>query len=273
MSQLTESLSRHKSVSLCSHIHAIAQPLLENTPIEYFTKVRVYGNGRYAYVSSCDKWQDLFIHKGLEKISPFSASLSAISNQYYLYQPYMFPSIKKTDDLMMDFNMGNVFAMTEKHEKYCDVYLFVMNKETENQADFYFNNMDLLRTYILYFKDKAGELMKQLDRSRSLQLSGTAQEQELKDCVMPNDFKDVFLKEIKKFHSDSLLDDTYLTPREKDCFYWCAQGKTADETAEILHISKRTVEKHLEHVRQKTGCYKQTSLINHLARSDLSQVH
>jgi DNA-binding CsgD family transcriptional regulator len=46
-----------------------------------------------------------------------------------------------------------------------------------------------------------------------------------------------------------------LSSRESECLYWMAQGKTADETACILKISKRTVECHRENCRKKIGAH------------------
>jgi len=39
-----------------------------------------------------------------------------------------------------------------------------------------------------------------------------------------------------------------LTPRQSDLLRWVAQGKSNAETAKILGISARTVQKHLEHI-------------------------
>jgi len=42
-----------------------------------------------------------------------------------------------------------------------------------------------------------------------------------------------------------------LTPREKDCLQWVAQGKREPDIAEILSISPHTVHTHMEKVRRK----------------------
>ncbi|MGC4032355.1 MAG: LuxR C-terminal-related transcriptional regulator [Tepidisphaeraceae bacterium] len=42
-----------------------------------------------------------------------------------------------------------------------------------------------------------------------------------------------------------------LTAREAEVLYWCVEGKSRAETAVILDISERTVQKHLEHVYGK----------------------
>ena len=44
-----------------------------------------------------------------------------------------------------------------------------------------------------------------------------------------------------------------LTGRERECLYWCAQGKSYWETAVILGIAERTVNHHMKMVRDKLG--------------------
>ena len=47
--------------------------------------------------------------------------------------------------------------------------------------------------------------------------------------------------------------DAALTPREMEVLTWVARGKTNRDIAEILGMSHRTVNKHLEHVFEKLG--------------------
>jgi DNA-binding CsgD family transcriptional regulator len=44
-----------------------------------------------------------------------------------------------------------------------------------------------------------------------------------------------------------------LTPREADVLTWVAQGKTNRDVGDILGMSPRTVNKHLEHIYVKLG--------------------
>lgn len=50
-----------------------------------------------------------------------------------------------------------------------------------------------------------------------------------------------------------------LTTREAEVLYWVILGKTNRETGEILEISPRTVNKHLEHVFEKLGVETRTA--------------
>jgi DNA-binding NarL/FixJ family response regulator len=47
--------------------------------------------------------------------------------------------------------------------------------------------------------------------------------------------------------------DVPLTPRETEVLSWLAKGKTNRDIAEILGMSHRTVNKHLEHIFEKLG--------------------
>jgi len=49
------------------------------------------------------------------------------------------------------------------------------------------------------------------------------------------------------------LDSASLTPRETEVLTWLAKGKTNRDIADILGMSHRTVNKHLEHIYEKLG--------------------
>lgn len=51
----------------------------------------------------------------------------------------------------------------------------------------------------------------------------------------------------------SRLLDAALTPRETEVLSWLAKGKTNRDIADILGMSHRTVNKHLEHIFEKLG--------------------
>ena len=52
----------------------------------------------------------------------------------------------------------------------------------------------------------------------------------------------------------------YLTEREYECVNYLIRGKTAEEIAIILNISKRTAEAHVQNIKRKMNCYNQFRL-------------
>ena len=53
--------------------------------------------------------------------------------------------------------------------------------------------------------------------------------------------------------ASSRLSHAALTPRETEVLSWLAKGKTNRDIADILGMSPRTVNKHLEHIFEKLG--------------------
>lgn len=51
----------------------------------------------------------------------------------------------------------------------------------------------------------------------------------------------------------AMIQDIQLSLREKECLLWSAEGKTAWEISQILHISERTVVFHLQNASEKLG--------------------
>ena len=52
-----------------------------------------------------------------------------------------------------------------------------------------------------------------------------------------------------------------LTSREREALWWAAQGKSAWEIGEILHIAKRTVDEHTQKAARKLGAVNRTQAV------------
>lgn len=59
------------------------------------------------------------------------------------------------------------------------------------------------------------------------------------------------------------------TIRESECLFYLCRGYTAKETSALLNISVRTVEFHLNNIKDKTGYRNQSSLISYTIQTDM----
>ena len=85
---------------------------------------------------------------------------------------------------------------------------------------------------------------------------------ELEVQLVPDHLRDehlLLLNEKRRDSSWSSLAECGLTPRESEVLAWVAKGKTNAEVGTILHLSGRTVQKHLEHIYQKLGVETRTT--------------
>lgn len=63
-----------------------------------------------------------------------------------------------------------------------------------------------------------------------------------------------------------------LTAREREVLTWVAQGKSAFEIAEILHIAKRTVDEHVQIAVRKLGAANRTHAVAIALRDRLIEI-
>lgn len=63
--------------------------------------------------------------------------------------------------------------------------------------------------------------------------------------------------------------DMELTERELECLYWIAEGKTSDEIATIIGISKNTINNYITSVMRKTATRTRSEAIAYAVRHNL----
>jgi DNA-binding CsgD family transcriptional regulator len=63
--------------------------------------------------------------------------------------------------------------------------------------------------------------------------------------------------------------DFELTDRELECLFWIAEGKTSDEIAVILGISRNTINNYITSVMRKTGTKTRSEAIAYAVRNNL----
>ena len=64
------------------------------------------------------------------------------------------------------------------------------------------------------------------------------------------------------FNQDNvLLGRIELTPRERECLLWAAEGKTTEDTAQILSISERTVVFHMQNAARKLDVHNRAQAV------------
>lgn len=76
----------------------------------------------------------------------------------------------------------------------------------------------------------------------------------------------VSLSETREHRSDRDFD---LTERELECLFWIAEGKTSDEIATILGISKNTINNYITSVMRKTATKTRSEAIAYAVRNNL----
>lgn len=74
---------------------------------------------------------------------------------------------------------------------------------------------------------------------------------------------------ILRLEGDESIEHPALSPRERDCLRWIAEGKTYWECAMILGLSEHTVRCYLESVRHKLGAANTSHAVNKARKANL----
>ena len=69
-----------------------------------------------------------------------------------------------------------------------------------------------------------------------------------------------------------IVDDTNLTPREKDIVMLIIQGKNKQEIAGSLFLSVSTIKTNIEHIYQKFEVHNKVELVVYLVKNNIVEI-
>lgn len=260
---MTIQLERYKTVSLgySQDIKEICQPLFKDTNIDYFCYMKSTKDGRMIHLTNREDWLEYYLDSKFYEISNFRKSPEAYLGDYVLCSTMQGPAFQIAQNATNYFNIRNTITLISKQEKECEFYQFASSKSDEKIISFFINNIDLLKLFTFYFKDKAKHLLKNLHKknifipSNSLLFKSDNDESLLpKEKIIQ--IKGEIYEKINRFYIRDKNSDAVLTKREVECIKFISLGKTAEEISIIFEISKRTVEKHIENIKIKLNLTK-----------------
>jgi DNA-binding CsgD family transcriptional regulator len=247
-------LSRHFSLTSSNDVNDFCAPILNPLGITYFNYLKIYSDSSRELLTNNAAWIDHFYQNELYK------SVGAIDIEHLLPKGYFLWSELSTEDPIYQcgrksFNIDNGITIVIKRKDVTHLYIFASYRNNVNINNFYVKNIDLLQRFILYFTDKASDLIKQAAKNRIY-----LPEKQIITPTIP--IRDPLLSEFdrEKFYHQTTIDkyyllgesdDFYLTAKQAQCAAYFAQGATAKQCAKALHLSPRTVESHLKEVKDK----------------------
>lgn len=250
-----------------NQVNEINHTLFDRYPLDFFRYGRSFYDGSWYYFTSHQGISQYLFDSGFTFL-PHVAIKKARNF-------FLFSSIEKfqkyTGIVKENFQIDNIFAYTEKYENYIDIFFFGAHSKREGVIDFYLNNLDLLKNYSLYFKNKAQDLIKVAEKNK---------------IIVPKNLVDSYYQAYQKIKiidsydnsSDACFNEfsliSYLeqnkisiTPREMDCLRLLTNGFTAKLIAKHLRLSQRTVESYLENIKEKFNCRSRIQLIELLFKT------
>jgi DNA-binding CsgD family transcriptional regulator len=250
-------LEKHVSITSAQSIDKLCRPLREAFGIQFFRFLRLYKNGkrvvlsnepdaiRYAY--EYGNWVNMWYDGNFpEFLKPgwYTWHLNRLLDSREIEE-------KIENDLISILKVKHGVTLVNESKNYFEIFSFDTILSTVYQID----RAHLLR-FTYYFKEQARKLIA-VAEADGLLLQGPT----IPVKGKPSEKVDQFLNEIK-INRYYLADrDVYLTAKEIACIRWMAIGKTAEEIAMIENNTTKTIQRHVENIKNKLNCQKQTQII------------
>jgi len=174
------------------------------------------------------------------------------------------------------FNIDNGLSFVIKKKQETILYIFAATRDNHSINNFYVRNIDLFKRFILYFNDKASNLIKKAAGNKIYlpEKQIVTSSRKLKNIDISEKTRSEFFKmtNIDRFFLLNQDENLYLTKREAECVTYMIDGATAKQTAKILGISFRTVESYIQQIKEKLKCPNKEALISLLIESNINDV-
>lgn len=228
-------------------------PLLEqlkdcfnDTPITTFCYMRCYKDGHLLYLSNQDGWLKTYVENQLYNCLDHIHCYTA-NNQGGYYSWFH----NKSDSVLLkaaELEIVSGINFCNYTSEYCETYAFCASNINNEILNFYIQHIPKIRHIVNTINEN---LLNRINFEKNIM------------PLVNMDVKKIIMNYCEKKIKEKLviLDGITIGNKALACLYWTCQGKSADETATILGISKRTVEEHITTMKVKTNCVNKAQLI------------
>lgn len=241
-----------------SEVSQICVPL-RKYGITAFSHTRVYDDSSFIDISDNAEMIECFYYKtDIYKYYEPDVNPAQLNTEFFLCSSLQ--DNKAVQVCREDLNIDNVIVLSEKVDDAYHLWNFGTTRGNDQIVNFYINNLDILKSFVLYFKDKARKIIKNFEKEKIIRENiGNSFMNKIKnkDCAHMN----TIFSNLKRYHLGGKFHDSYLTPTEFQILCFSMVGKSSEEISIILGSKKRTIEKHMENIKLKFSCSNKSSIV------------
>lgn len=250
--ELLESIRRYT----CKHKQAlsrICEPLNAHLGISYFTYYFIEADGHFGTLSNQPDFLEYYYYSHKHIANPYMSHPDAFRNGYTLTPCAYDPD--NHQDLIQKHAGDHLFMNLNKTPGKVEGFLFARANLKSDAYPEFVNNLDLLNKFARYFKREAAPFLGKLYAE---------------DFNIKNDRGDAFFETTPSLAlssadhvEENFFKDIYgLSPQEIRCVHLFQKGHSAQATAAMMKLSRRTVEGYFESVKNKLGCSSKWELLD-----------
>ena len=241
------------SRAMVSLMKKFAEPLFANSCINNFSYIKFYKNNSVINLTTDINWIDYRFKENIKYKILFESEL----NSNVLDKPHIYFWPNDTNDKLLEalnhfgiWNGCNIYIPSRNH---IEVFSFASAIDKTNMNNFYINNFHTLTQFILYFKNELSLVIDHDSEKNKIitDINFPIMESHENTNSLIYRKKNLIMRDIKRVQ---FSENVYLTYKEAACCYFLNKGHTLKDISNKIGISTRTVETHINHVKEKTNC-------------------
>ncbi len=247
----------HISIVAESDIREICKQLFGNTTINFFVYVRFYDNGSHIVLPSHALWHQHFWKNDYQKNSRLC--LRSGIRLWRLEEIFTQASF----DAKKLFNIDNKFEIIERGTDYYDLFGFGAVAGDDSINEYYFTNLNDLKQFTYYFRDKAHALIESCKTKKENRLFSGPVKNNSTSCKHNNAHQRVYIfDKVRSFFVNANNEEVSLSRREMACVLLAVKGRSAVEIGARLNISHKTAESYIANAKEKLNCNSKAELFD-----------
>ena len=226
-----------RSAKQSGKIQAICQPLFDESPMSFFGFSRIFDDGKSVDLSTSPEWMQLYYENRFhetcmsDRIKVGINFLSRSTNK----------EITKEEDLSSQMlDITNRLDLVRRHNGYFDMFVFgTSNKNIDQASHFYVYHQEKILKFCSYFDFKGSDLI--------------AKGYEYKITLPKYECPSYKLERFYDQEMGLLGHELSLSSKGFVCLLLYAYGYTHKQTANMMHLSTKTIEYYIAEIKNKTG--------------------
>jgi len=236
---------KHASLLLSKDMAEICQPFFRKFDYCFLNIIRLYDDGRVFYLCDNQAWLQHYLTNGFPEIGAFEQNPLLKAHEYVLWS-----SLGETDPILVYtkeiFNVRHGITLIFPFAGGYDYFNFGTHQEDRSILGDMCGQVAELKQFSQLFYEKARRILTQ-NQKHALALADF----NYKNSIRPLD---------EKLYLGPTYSYNYLTKKELAYLNKLIAGQTIPEIAALAQLSTRTIEKHIENIKEKLNCRTQCEL-------------
>jgi DNA-binding CsgD family transcriptional regulator len=281
ISGLTIIQNLYVSSSSYEEVKKICMPFLNQCGLSHFWYSRFYEDGSFIDLGIDPEWFMFMLeHNYFDVVVPLTRgredwpkkeirALSTISPKYSLLN---IPD-QYIDMIVKKYKIFYSLNIISPKQDYLENFGFSAPSENHECIALFARYFGVMKSFGIYFSQVAKNLISDAETNGRIMLSPTktkefwlnkvhfhSKEKDLESWIQTN---------LRFYYISTSNGDIKITARLRDCLSIFAQGGSAKDAANILNLSVKTIENHMQKLREKTGLTSRKALIDAFVQSGL----